>query len=306
MKRIIRIVCVLLFVMYFVVMAYPTGGHAGTFMIGAKSWFAVWDSAIDQELANLASEEIEASLLLDTGDPHKIETDVKQGYGFIAGPLLGYQSDDGLWSFSGAIMILNSFTQETDGTVTNLNTSTEYNGKYELELNRSEIDLAVTRALGSNFKVFAGYKHLTLENKFSGKIEGIPGYDSDIYKVDITIQIPTIGVGYVYPFTDKVIFGLQLGILYAMPDVEYKDYLYGESGDVDVENTLGYTGEVNLSFLASEQFLLQAGYRYQAIKFTTDSSEDADIDAWDQFHGVSRSLFTPHFSLMPRNISSII
>ena len=289
MKRAMRVVCVLLFVMAFVVMAYPTGGHAGTFMIGAKSWFAVWDSAIDQELVKLANADLEDQLETDTGDPHKIEADVGQGYGFVAGPLLGYQSDDGLWSFSGAIMILNSFSQETDGTVTNLNTSTEYKGKYELELNRSEIDLAITRAIGTNFKVFAGYKHLTLENKFSGKIEGLPGYDSDIYKIDITIQIPTVGVGYVYPFTDKLIFGLQLGLLYAMPDVEYKDYLWDESGDVDVKNSLGYTGEVNLSFLASEQFLLQAGYRYQAIKFTTDSSEDADIDAWDQFHGVTIS-----------------
>lgn len=289
MKRTIRIVCMLLFVMSLVVMVYPTGGHAGTFMIGAKSWFAVWDSAIAQELIDLASPEIEQDLIDEGFATTSAEVDAtpKQGYGFIAGPLLGYQSDDGLWSFSGAIMLINSFEQEADGTA-NLD-GTEYDGKYELELNRSEIDLAVTRSLGTNFKVFAGYKHLTLENKFSGELEGT-AYGGDVYKVDITIQIPTIGVGYVYPFTDKLIFGLQLGVLYAMTDVEYKDYLNnGETGDVDVKNSLGYTGEVNLSFLASEQFLLQAGYRYQAIKFTTDSSEDADIDAWDQFHGVTIS-----------------
>jgi len=267
-------------------MAHPTWGHAGTFMIGAKSWFAVWDSAIDQELIDLASQEVEQDLIDDGYATAIVDANPEKGYGFVAGPLLGYQSDDGLWSFSGAIMILNSFSQETDGTATI--DGTEYDGEYELELNRSEIDLAFTRAISNNIKVFAGYKHLTLENKFSGEIKGI-GYGGDIYKVDITLQIPTIGVGYVYPFTDKLIFGLQLGVLYAMPDVEYKDYMVDESGDVDVKNSLGYTGEVNLSFLASEQFLLQAGYRYQAIKFTTDSSEDANIDAWDQFHGVTIS-----------------
>ncbi len=289
MKRTIRIVCVLLFVMSFIVMAYPTGGHAGTFMIGAKSWFAVWDSAIDQELIDLASPVIEQNIINETSATSAdIETDVNQGYGFIAGPLLGYQSDDGLWSFSGAIMIVNSFTQETDGKLyTNEGT---YNGKFELELDRSEIDIALTRTIGTNFKVFAGYKYLSLENKFSGDVKHYD-YGGDVYKIDITIQIPTIGVGYVYPFSDKMIFGLQLGLLYAMADVEYTDYLDdGNSGDVDMKNTLGYTGEVNLSYLVTDNLLLQGGYRYQAIRFKTDDpSEDADINEWDRFHGVTIS-----------------
>ena len=289
MKRTIRVICLLLFVLSFVVMAHPTWGHAGTFMIGAKSWFAVWDSAIDQELIDLASPVIEQNIIDDTSAlSADIETDVNQGYGFIAGPLLGYQSDDGLWSFSGAIMILNSFTQETDGKLyTNEGT---YNGKFELELDRSEIDIALTRAIGTNFKVFAGYKYLSLENKFSGDVEG-SDYGGDVYKVDITIQIPTIGVGYVYPFSDKLIFGLQFGLLYAMPEVEYKDYLDdGNSGDVDVKNTLGYTGEVNLSYLVTDNLLLQGGYRYQAIRFKTDDpTEDADINEWDRFHGLTIS-----------------
>ena len=289
MKRTIRIICVLLFVLSFVVIAYPTGGHAGTFMIGAKSWFAVWDSAIDQELIDLAGQDIEDDLETNYGVGNaEVDSSPEKGFGFIAGPLLGYQSNDGLWSFSGAIMLLNSFSQETDGTV--VADGTEYDGEYELELNRSEIDLAVTRSITNNFKVFAGYKHLILENKFSGEIKNAPiTYKGDIYKVDITMQIPTIGIGYVYPFTDKMIFGLQLGVLYAMTDVEYKNYIWDESGDVDVENSPGYTAEANLSFLASDQFLLQGGFRYQAIKFKTESGEVADIDAWDQFYGITIS-----------------
>lgn len=286
----------------FAIALFPVSSNAGTLMIGVKGWYAFWDSAIGEQFSGMADEEIVEYLKDPAGgnsDDARLSSDIELGRGILVGPLLSYQTDDKLWSVSFALMHFGSFSQEADVTASTFDGATWENldAKYKLELNRREYDFAVTRSLTENFKVFVGYKHQITEQKFKG--EDPWGNEFDIYEVDVTLKIPTAGIGYVHPLTDKLFFGAQLGLLYVMPTVEFTDKFSDDAGNYsidgdpvdgeefekDFDSTLGFNGELAISYLVGESLIVQAGYRYQQMRFKKGG--DIDFDEWDTFHGVT-------------------
>ncbi len=77
-------------------------------MLGAKYWYAAWDSAV----LDWFEKEVGIGFL---ANGLTLESDLDMGSGFLAGPLLGYQSDDGIWSVSLAPMVFSSFSQDWEG-----------------------------------------------------------------------------------------------------------------------------------------------------------------------------------------------
>ena len=156
--------------------------------------------------------------------------------------------------------------------------------EYDLELTRKETDIAVARSLTENWKFFVGYKRQAWESKFKADVQG---ESFDVYDINLDMDVPTVGVGYTAPLSESLALGIQAGVLYVMPDFEVKDYFFDETFGVDMANTLGFNGEVMLTWLVSESVALQGGYRYQYMKLEFDDP-DVDIDPIDDtFHGVT-------------------
>ena len=184
---------------------HPTFSTAGTFIGGAKGWYTSWDSAVLKWF-----EKDIAAGFREMGLDLNVSSDA--GSGYLAGPLLSYQTDDGKWSFSFAPMVLSSFSQDWEGTASGMALQSS------VELEREDYDLAVNYSLFENIKVFVGYKHQIVDMDFTLSYDTSMGPNTFNYTLESTVMIPTTGAAYVHALSDKMSLGLQLGLLYSMPD----------------------------------------------------------------------------------------
>jgi hypothetical protein len=257
--------------------------NAGTLMLGVKGWYTWWDSAIGDFTTKAADASIE-EFFGDFGLSADLRSDTDQGDGILAGPLLSYQTDDGLWSMSLAWMGYGSFSQDADLMATV--DGNDYSAAYDLDLDRSEIDFAISRNVSERFKVFLGYKHQKMEYKY--KLSEAAG-EQDIYKAEATMTIPTVGIGYVHPLSDTMVIGIQGGLLLVNGNMGYKEMLWpgeGYGGYDYFDTTVGFNGELSLSYMIKQKVILQAGYRYQTMKLKADFNAGEKLDDTDTVHGV--------------------
>ena len=127
----------------------PAIGSAGTWLGGVKYWYVTWDSGIMDWL----NEDLAISFQ-ENGLP--LDVDREAGSGFLAGPLLGYQSDDGKWSASIAPMLISSITQNWSASGP-VGITMDVNDKTTLD--RVDIDIAFNYNLTDSYKLFAGLKY---------------------------------------------------------------------------------------------------------------------------------------------------
>ncbi len=293
---------------------FAGAAHAGTLMVGLKGWYAFWngtpnrfaeivDDAVDEGIENVLSAPPFNSTTVNSDTNSSKEV----GTGFLAGPVMAYQTDDRMWAFSLAFMYLSVFTYETTSmgslTATDIGIANGVNDlDYSIELRRREIDIAVSRSILPWLKVYGGYKYQRLENKIdvSGTVLGSPvgpvigTVDSDV-EITIYSHIPTAGLGFVVPLSGKSFFGLQTGVIYIMPEFE-SEVTNNNTGVVNKEsssfkNKLGVNIEASISFLAQEKIMFQIGYRYQGVKLerSDTSGQVGSFGVWDSFHGVTFS-----------------
>lgn len=306
---VIRCICVTVMIVLF-----SGGAYAGTLMVGLKGWYAFWNGAPNRfsEIVDDAVDEgIEAVLAAPPYNSVTVNSDTNSskevGTGFLAGPVVAYQTDDRMWAFSLAFMYFSVFTYETVSmgslTAPDLAIANGVNDlDYSIELRRREIDVAVSRSIFPWMKIYGGYKYQRLENKIdvSGNLLGSPvgpvigTVDSDV-ETTIYSHTPTAGLGFVVPFSEKSFFGLQTGVIYIMPEFESKA-TNNLTGAVDREsssfkNKLGVNLEASISYLARDKILFQIGYRYQGVKLqrSDDGGQSGDPGVWDSFHGVTFS-----------------
>jgi len=300
--------CICLFIIIFLMA--PSISMAGSVMIGAKVWYAFWDGSPD-DMSGIVDNAIDEGILyaLSSVTPATSQTSSSEetGTGFLTGPMLAYQTDDRMWSFSLAVMYFSRFNYETEssGTFTftipappfNLNGVT--NLDYEIELKRREIDVALSRSITSWMKIFAGYKYQRSE--FNMDVTGSiyePTYITESIDTDVEIttysHVPTVGLGFALPLSGSIFLGFQAGVGYLIAEFEskVKDNISSTSSKdtYTYKNTLGFTTEATISFLSWERVLFQLGYRYQGMRLErseTGNSESSSI--WDSFHGVTFS-----------------
>jgi len=254
-----------MFLLLFMLTA-STVTQAGTVMLGVKGWYAQWDSAFDKAIA-----ESFVQGLNDANPGDNWSSTAKPGSGFLAGPMLGYLTDDKDWSFSAAFMVLSSFKTSTDWeeSTTPLAITTK------TEMNRKDVDISISRVLNEYFKVYAGYKYITA--KYKTELSGSPWFE-----VEMKNSIPTAGIAVATSIAEGLVAGVQGGVMYVMPEYKF------EGEKVKTKDSVGLNIEPNLSYLATDNFMLQVGVRYQiySVKF------DDPANGWtgsknDQFLGLT-------------------
>jgi len=245
-------------------------------------WYTWWDSALGDFAAKAADDSVE-ELFAEVYLPLEMRSDPNQGKGILGGPMISYQTDDGLWSMSLAWMGFSDFSQDADLSATLWGYT--YNGKYNLELDRSEIDFAISRNVSERFKIFLGYKYQKLEYEydFSDADGTLP-----VYKAEATMTMPSVGVSYVHPFLNNMFVGLQGGLLLVNGFIGYRELLWpieGFGGYENFDTTVGFNGELSLSYMITQKIMLQCGYRLQSIKLKADFGEGLKLDDTDTVHG---------------------
>lgn len=236
----------------------PGPSAAGTFMVGGKYWYAEWDSAIlDWFEKDIGVGFKEMGMTLDS--------DIDRGSGYLTGPLLGYQTDDGTWAVSLAVMAFSDFSQDWTGNVGGMSLETD------VETDRKDFDFAVSYSLSKYQDKFALFKYLKL---FAGYKYQIVNYDLDLsyttlmgqrqfnYELNADVHMPTVGVGFVYPIFEKLVMGLQAGVGLALTELEMEEP-EGETFDISPDASITYNGEFTLTFLPINDLLIQLGFRAQ-------------------------------------------
>jgi hypothetical protein len=244
---------------------FCTKANAGTFLVGAKYWWVMsWDSAIlayyDKGLC---------ARIVEAGLAYNSESDA--GSGYLAGPVFGYQTSNRVWSISFAPMMISDFSEKLNANAWPPDEQSNiYPINTDIKLQRQDYDLAVSYSLfqfKDSFslleycKLFAGIKYETVKADITSTISNPVFNESMDYKYDLVI--PAVGVGVVYPFTDKFFAGIQGGLGLAIIS----------SNDFKADNTVSYNAEVNLDYMPIEKLILQLGFKYQRWDLKTTGSD---------------------------------
>ena len=145
--------------------------------------------------------------------------------------------------------------------------------KNDLDLKRTDIDIALSYSLNKYVRVFCGYKYQDMEIDFKLSYDTLMGYIENKYKIESTVHIPTIGTGFVYPVSDKLALSTQLGLLYSIPTLEMTDN-DGKKHDIWTEGTFGFNGEFTLNYQPYDSLIFQLGYRYQYFRLDAKALDD--------------------------------
>ncbi len=239
-------------VLIWALLLWPATAAAGTYFLGVKGWYATWDSGIlDWLEEDIATTFAENRLVFDA--------DRDPGDGYLVGPLLGYQTDDGRWSFSLAVMVFSDFDQDWSGNAGTMMLT----GDADLE--RHDIDVAVNYTLSKYYKFYAGYKYQDSELDFTLTFTPPLGMQqTDVFKVDFKAHIPTVGIAGVYPLNDKLVIGGQAGLLYVIMDMKIKNP-GGDKDNIWPHPGLGFNTEANITCMPWQDLIFQLGYRYQVF-----------------------------------------
>lgn len=259
----------------------PVHAGAGTYYTGVKWWQTSWDSAILDWFEKDIGETYRANRLQLTA--HK-----DAGDGYLAGPLLGYQSNDRKWSVSFSPMVFSSFSQDWNGTADPMMLATR------VSLERKDFDLAASYAINEYLKGYVGYKYQDMQMEFiltfTAPMGGQTITQTFHYDLDSQAHIPTAGLAGVYQISDHLVTGLQAGVLYAIPSLTVTEASSGVNQDIRPWPGLGFNTEATLTYQPLKNVLLQGGYRYQVFKMEARAPGRTEITrSYDVTHGVTLS-----------------
>ncbi|MCK4838587.1 MAG: hypothetical protein KAS94_07260 [Desulfobulbaceae bacterium] len=251
----------------------PSGAKAGTYFTGAKGWYASWDSGI----LNWFEEDLAHSFLANR---LTLTADSDPGDGYLLGPLFGYMTDDGKWSFSFAPMIISDFSQDWHGMAGPMALNTT------VDLTRHDFDFAASMKLSDNYKMFFGYKYQDMKMDFNLSYEVMSDPQNFLYCIESQVHIPTVGISGVYQFGSSLVAGGQVGLLYTFPSLEITSA--GVTEDIRPWNSFGFNLEASLTYRPATDVLLQVGYRYQVFEFEARAPGSYnDISSYDITHGLT-------------------
>lgn len=264
-------VCVVAAALAIVLSLCPAASEAGTFLVGAKYWYTNWDSGVLDWFQKDISAGFKAVGV-------NLQSDVDRGKGWLAGPVLGYQTDDGSWNFSMAIMAFSDFTQDWTGSAGTMNLATN------IDTTRRDYDFAVAYSLARHknvfapfeyFRVFVGYKYQTVDYDLVLTYNTTMGVRTYRYNLDAKVHMPTVGIGFTYPIFEKLVFGAQAGAGIALIDLTMTDP-DGKEFDIDPKYSFAFNTEANLTFTPYRNFIMQLGFRYQEWYLEARSPERWD------------------------------
>ena len=248
-----------------------TKTEAGTFTIGAKYWYeTTWDSGYLGIFVPMYTDNLRNSQDFTF---ENIEYEALVGSGYLAGPLLGYQTDNGRWSFSIAAMVLSHFSQSVQGTSQvpvdissicedcPLVIPFETHERLTVDVTRRDYDFAASYSFSQSdsfleyCKVFLGFKYQQVEYGLTSNLRIWDITSTETYTSDYDVYMPTLGIGIVYPFSENIAAGIQGGIGGAFFD------------GLNIDDSLTYNFEANVSIKPTDNIIIQLGYRYQEFPF---------------------------------------
>jgi long-subunit fatty acid transport protein len=174
-------------------------------------------------------------------------------------------------------MVLSSFSQDWEGYSPGMEMDSD------VDLDRIDIDVSANYRLNKYMWWFFGYKYQDIDIDFTLSYDTEMGYSiTNRYNLKQSVHIPTTGAGFVYSVRENIALGLQLGLLYSVPDIEMTDN-DGKTYTIWTESTFGFNGEFTVNYQPIEKLIVQAGYRYQFFRLdalqpqTWQKTESDDI-----------------------------
>lgn len=252
-----------------ILMTYPVTANAGTYMLGTKVWFVSWESAV--------LDWFEQDLKVDFASTgRRLHTSKDDGAGYLAGPLMSYQTGDGNWSFSLAPMMFSTLSQDWQGIMSGMSMASD------VDMDRIDIDFAANYRLNKFMSAFVGYKYQEIDIDLTLTYATNMGSITNLYKLDQKTHIPTAGASFYYMVHEKAALVLQLGLLYTIPDISMTD-MDGKDYYIWTRPTFGFNGEFIVNYKPLKNLILQSGYRYQYFRLdaiqqqTFEKTESDDI-----------------------------
>ena len=278
--------------------------RAGDLMVGAKVWYTQWDSAVVR-MADSAFKQWVAGYAEDhSATSYTADSEIDKGKGVLLGPVFSYTPDDSSWTLSLAGMFSIDYEQDLTEESTIVIPPNTFDLKMDstAKLERWEIDAVISRAISNHFKVFIGYKfqryYLDLDQDVKQYINGVPlSPFNRVFEFQNIVHMPTVGIGAVVPFSDKLSAGVNLGVGYMIPTLNFSTSetlnTTEDSGNINAENSWCHYGDINLSYMVFKGFILQLGYKYQVFTLKTSGSFEVSgqtVDFGEErdiFHGVT-------------------
>lgn len=280
--------CVLLWTLLILLSFNHTEAKAGNLTLGVKAWYeTTWDSGVLDIFTDLFADTLRAA---DNVTYTRVDYESFIGYGYLAGPVLGYQTSNGKWTFSVAPMILSNYSQSVRGTAlvteafgTVLPAPVTVVDKVEVDVTRVDYDFAVSYAFsdannkGSLLdytKAYLGLKYQQVDYEFTSNTQIMGLVQSSKIPFDYEVYMPTAGVGFAYPMSQDIFLGLQGGVGVALFE------------GLNVEDSLTFNIEANISFNPVDNLIMQIGYRYQQFNFNLqDNDTGRNYNSTDQTYG---------------------
>ncbi len=305
MKKSFSLLILCTFILCFSSIKAEANEESGTFILGMKFWYAGWDSSaigdVKKDVYNGLDAGLKTALGDDTVTTQTGDNSAAFGNGWLTGPMIGYQTPGGKWSFSFAFMWWSNFAQKMETTYNSLvdpanpmpglgNTNYTVPANIDIELKKREIDLAVSYSLTQYFKLFTGYKYSLIEVDVAGTID-IIHESNDLFdsqaNVDVTVQLAThafsIGGGYFYPILESLIISTQAGLLLGRGKSSSEDRVNLVESKSNWNTMFGFNTEINISKYFTRHFIFQIGFRYQPFHINGD---------WDHFFGGTMAVLT--------------
>jgi hypothetical protein len=290
MKRITFIAVVLLLLL-------SSSAFALDYIVGAKGGFYVWEPFI---------KEMDAPFL----------EDIDKGEGFLYGPVVSILFTAEL-SLSAALLTGKQNTHWFSPNQYQPERDAYMSGTYYVNMNRTDIDTALSYRLLQNMKIFLGYKIQIIETNMKyteRRYSPDPFGDRAVYEGDINTKTPShgpaLGIGYSLPLGKGYFVAANLSGLYMWgkfepsqkrldyhidPDSEFQtgDPIKEPGFSLDTRQ-IGLNFEPSIGFSAGESWpIITLGLRYQLLRTKfIDKVEDLTPSGYvnDQLYGVFMSV----------------
>ncbi len=224
MKRLALVVAI-------VCMLVSSPAFAAEFMLGAKGGYFVWDPYIKEFKGTFIS-------------------DMDRGSGFLYGPVMSVSfTPDVTFSVSGLFGEQSTHWYSPDQ-LTTVGGGGQYyiSGTYYVEMDRIDVDSALSYRMTEKMKVFAGYKYqrgllemYSTERRYQAPLGDNKVYDSYM-KIDIPAHGPALGLGVSQPLGSQFFAAANLSGLYMFNLGKIKEQRYKAYNAVD---ELEFTGDVD-------------------------------------------------------------
>jgi hypothetical protein len=238
------------------------------FIIGAKGGYYAWVYFF---------KELDAPVLAD----------IDKGEGFLVGPVISalFTADT---SLSVALLTGKQNTHWYSPNQYQSERDAWMSGTYYVDVNRTDIDTALSYRLMQNMKVFLGYKVQIIEAnlKYTERRYNPTG-DRAVFEGDIDAKTPShgpaLGIGYSLPIDKGYFTAANLSVLYMWGEFEKREKRYDYNIDPDTDfqygvltkepgvtldtRMYGLNFEPSLGFSAGEGWpIITLGFRYQLLR----------------------------------------